>query len=139
MNGGRIEQVGTPPEIYQRPLNTFVADFIGISNVLRGRVSACGGRLVTPDGELAVSPAAPGQPGALVIRPEHIAIAAGGREGLAGSVIETVYAGAETRLLVALASGTVITVRRSGDQWSPEVGAAVAVTWEPDRARFLDT
>ncbi|HEY2620810.1 MAG TPA: ABC transporter ATP-binding protein, partial [Acetobacteraceae bacterium] len=89
MNGGRIEQVGTPPEIYQRPLNTFVADFIGISNVLRGRVSACGGRLVTPDGELAVSPAAPGQPGALVIRPEHIAIAAGGREGLAGSVIET--------------------------------------------------
>ena len=48
MNGGRIEQFGTPQEIYQRPQNTFVADFIGISNVLRGRVSACGGRLVTP-------------------------------------------------------------------------------------------
>jgi putative spermidine/putrescine transport system ATP-binding protein len=139
MNGGRIEQVGTPQEIYQRPRNTFVADFIGISNVLRGRVSACGGRLVTPDGELAVSPATPGQSGALVIRPEHVTIAAAGPDGLAGTVIETVYAGAETRLLVALASGTVITVRRSGGQWSPDVGEAVAVTWEHDRARFLET
>ena len=116
-----------------------MADFIGISNVLRGRVSACGGRLVTADGELAVSPATPGQSGALVIRPEHVAIAAAGGDGLAGTVIETVYAGAETRLLVALASGTVITVRRSSGQWSPDVGDAVAVTWEHDRARFLET
>ena len=144
MNGGRIEQVGTPQEIYQRPLNSFVADFIGISNVLRGRVSECGGFLVTVDGDLIIpqamrGDAMPGQPGALVVRPEHVAIVGNGGDGLAGIVIETVYAGAETRLLVALASGTIITVRRSGGQWSPDVGDAVVVSWEHERGRFLQT
>jgi putative spermidine/putrescine transport system ATP-binding protein len=144
MNHGRIEQFGTPQEIYEHPQNTFVADFIGISNLLGGRVGACGGRLVTADGELIIPPAMrgdamPGQDGALVIRPEHVAVAPAGGDGLAGTVIETVYAGAETRVLVALASGTVITVRRSGGQWSPDVGAAVVVTWQYDRARFLRT
>jgi putative spermidine/putrescine transport system ATP-binding protein len=144
MNAGGVEQVGTPQEIYQRPVNTFVADFIGISNVIRGRVSACGGDLVTADGDLVLpnevrGAAVVGQAGALVIRPEHVEIATTGRDGLAGRVIETVYAGADTRVLVELASGTVITVRRSGGQWSPVVSEAVVVTWQPDRARFLAT
>ncbi len=141
MNGGRIEQVGTPQEIYQRPLNTFVARFHRhFQRAAWTLVGACRtAGLSAPDGELAVSPATPGRSGALVIRPEHVAIAHAGRDGLAGTVIETVYAGAETRVLVALASGTVITVRRSRGQWSPPVGGPVAVTWEPDRARFLET
>jgi putative spermidine/putrescine transport system ATP-binding protein len=144
MNAGGVEQVGTPQEIYQRPANTFVADFIGISNVIRGRVSASGGDLVTTDGGLPIpnemrGDAIAGQSGALVIRPEHVDLGTTGHDGLAGRVIETVYAGAETRVLVALASGTVITVRRSGGQWAPDVGDAVVVTWDRDRARFLAT
>jgi putative spermidine/putrescine transport system ATP-binding protein len=75
----------------------------------------------------------------LVIRPEHLAVAPPGSGGLAGTVVETVYAGAETRLLVALASGTVLTVRHTGAQRSPDVGAVVAVSWDRDRARLLAT
>jgi putative spermidine/putrescine transport system ATP-binding protein len=139
MNAGHIEQIGSPQEIYEQPRNTFVADFIGISNVLRGNVSACGERLITVDGELRIARSAPGQPTALVIRPEHLTLAASGNHGLPGKVIETVYAGAETRLLVALASGTIMTVRRSGSQPSPDVGDAVIVSWEHERARLLAT
>jgi putative spermidine/putrescine transport system ATP-binding protein len=139
MNAGRIEQVGSPQEIYEQPRNSFVADFIGISNVLRGEVSACGHRLITIEGELHIPRATPGQPAALVIRPEHLTIASNGEAGLTGTVIETVYAGAETRLLVALSSGTVITVRRTGGQHLPGVGDAVVVSWQPDRARLLAT
>jgi putative spermidine/putrescine transport system ATP-binding protein len=142
MNGGSIEHLGTPQDIYEWPRNTFVADFIGISNVLRGKVSASGDRLITADGELIISRAtnvAPGQTSALVIRPEHLTIVPPGHDGLAGTVIETVYAGAETRLLVALASGTVLTVRRTGAQRSPDVGDAVVVSWDQDRARLLAT
>src|SRR5580704_2931708 len=54
MNGGHIEQIGTPQDIYERPLNTFVADFIGISNVLRGKVGATGDCLISADGELII-------------------------------------------------------------------------------------
>jgi putative spermidine/putrescine transport system ATP-binding protein len=137
MNAGYIEQIGTPQDVYERPLNTFVADFIGISNMLRGTVSACGQRLVTAEGDLPIARATPGAPGALVIRPEHLTIGQSGDAALSGTVIETVYAGAETRLLVALASGTVLTVRRSGGQWSPDVGDSVAVSWDQSRARLL--
>jgi putative spermidine/putrescine transport system ATP-binding protein len=139
MNAGRIEQIGSPQEIYEQPRNTFVADFIGISNVLRGKVSPCGERLITVDGELRIAHSVPGQPTALVIRPEHLTLAQRGADGLAGKVIETVYAGAETRLLVALTSGTIVTVRRSGSQCSPDVGDAVVVSWEQQRARLLAT
>jgi putative spermidine/putrescine transport system ATP-binding protein len=142
MNGGHIEQIGTPQDIYERPLNTFVADFIGISNVLRGKLGATGDCLITADGELTVpsgTRATPGHNCALVIRPEHLTVAPPGSSGLAGTVVETVYAGAETRLLVALASGTVLTVRHTGARRSPDVGEAVAISWDRDRARLLAT
>jgi putative spermidine/putrescine transport system ATP-binding protein len=54
-------------------------------------------------------------------------------------VVETVYAGAETRLLVALPSSTVLTVRHTGAQPSPDVGATIVVSWDHDRARLLAT
>jgi putative spermidine/putrescine transport system ATP-binding protein len=142
MNAGRIEQIGTPQDIYERPLNTFVADFIGISNLLRGRIGAGGDRFVTADGELAISRPmgdVPGQASALVIRPEHLMIGPPGGDGLAGMVVETVYAGAETRLLIALHSGTVLTVRHTGAQRPPDVGDAVVVSWDHERARLLAT
>ena len=142
MNGGHIEQIGTPQDIYERPLNAFVADFIGISNVLRGKVGATGDCLITADGELIIPTGARATTGhscALVIRPEHLSVAPPGSDGLAGTVVETVYAGAETRLLVALASGTVLTVRHTGAQRSPDVGEAVVVSWDRDRARLLAT
>ena len=134
MDRARVVQLGTPQEIYEQPATLFAADFIGISNVLRGTVT--GGVLDTADGPVTLPHAAkPGQ-AALVIRPEYMHLS--DEPGiLSGTVIETVYAGAETRLLVALGSGTVLTVRRSPALRPYAIGDVVGVEWPADRARFL--
>ena len=137
MNCARVEQIGTPQEIYEQPESLFAADFIGISNVLRGKVDAGGRVLETLDGPVALPRhATAGQLAALVVRPEytHISDEPG---ALRGTVVETVYAGAETRLLVALGSGTVLTVRRSPALRPYSLGDSVGVIWPADRARFL--
>jgi putative spermidine/putrescine transport system ATP-binding protein len=139
MNDGHVEQVGSPQDIYERPRNTFVADFIGLSNALHGRVSADRDRLETADGAFPIPAdmralAVAGQAATLVVRPEHVEIA---DHGVSGTVVETVYAGAETRLFVALASGTVITVRRGAGLREIGLGETVSLGWSPQRARLL--
>jgi putative spermidine/putrescine transport system ATP-binding protein len=135
MNCARVEQIGTPEEIYERPATTFAASFIGISNTLHGQVGTDGQTLATADGEIAIPRATPGQRAAFVIRPEHMQIAANG--ALRGTVVETVYAGAETRLLVALGSGAVITIRRAPSQPRIGLGEHVALGWSAEHAMIL--
>jgi putative spermidine/putrescine transport system ATP-binding protein len=142
MNEGHVEQVGTPQEIYEQPRNTFVAAFIGLSNALRGRVSPDRDRLVTPDGTFPIPPAmrehaVAGRDATLVVRPEHIDLAEDGRGAITGVVSETVYAGAETRLFITLASGTVMSVRRAAGTSMVGLGDTVSLGWSADRARFL--
>jgi putative spermidine/putrescine transport system ATP-binding protein len=142
MNDGRVEQVGTPQAIYEQPRNSFVAAFIGLSNALRGRVSVGGDLLVTPDGAFAIPPdmrdhALAGQEATLVVRPEHVEIGDQAQDQVTGTVVETVYAGAETRVFVALGSGTVITVRRAAGMRAVGLGETVSVGWSADRARLL--
>src|SRR6266852_335194 len=74
MNDGRIEQLGKPEDIYERPANTFVADFIGASNLIYGTIAA-DGRIETADGVLPLPDgcSAPvGEQAALVVRPEKL-------------------------------------------------------------------
>jgi putative spermidine/putrescine transport system ATP-binding protein len=141
LNDARIEQLGSPQEIYERPQTLFAADFIGISNVLRGRVSASG-QLSTPAGELPIPPdaqivLASGQEAALVIRPEYVEIVAADAALVSGRVIESVYGGSETRLIVALSSGAQLVVRRRAGQDPVGIGDMVAIGWAPEKARFL--
>src|SRR5258707_9168603 len=114
MNAGRIEQIGTPEDIYERPRSTFVADFIGISNKLRGRITP-EYRLATPDGAIPLPPGCAARAGAteatIVVRPEHIRLADEGGY-VSGHVVERIYGGSETRLVGRLASGAVMTVRQ---------------------------
>jgi putative spermidine/putrescine transport system ATP-binding protein len=140
MNEGRIEQLGTPEDIYERPCNAFVADFIGISNVMHGRIEA--GAIRTADGVLplpAGSKACSGDNGALVIRPEKIVFCAPGDAFVSGRVEESIYAGSETKLQVRLPSGTLITVRRPAGLAPIELGQNVSVRWDKDQARLLET
>jgi putative spermidine/putrescine transport system ATP-binding protein len=132
MDHGRIVQLGTPREIYEHPASLFAADFIGISNVFRGRVGAA--VLETEDGALPLPPGSTAtDEAALVVRPEHVEL-----EGpLRGRVAEAVYAGSETRLLVGLPSGATIVVRRSAGQPVPAIGDEVSLGWDPGRARLL--
>jgi putative spermidine/putrescine transport system ATP-binding protein len=107
---GRIEQVGSPAEVYERPANEFVAGFVGISNVLER------------DGKR------------FTIRPERIRIGGEG-PGERGTVRDVVYAGSVTRYLVDLEAGGQITVVRQNDA-GPRDGAkpgqGVTVSWRPE-------
>jgi putative spermidine/putrescine transport system ATP-binding protein len=134
MNHARIEQVGTPSEIYERPRTAFAADFIGISTMLRGHVRA--GRLDTPEGSFVLPPdsaAAEGAEAILVIRPERLGLGEGAN-AVAGTVTETVYAGAETRLLFRLTGGTEAVLRLPVGAPAPAIGTAVSATWDPASA-----
>jgi putative spermidine/putrescine transport system ATP-binding protein len=136
MNHARIEQIGTPSEIYDRPRSAFAADFIGTSTMLRGRIgrdAAGTAVLETEDGAFALPPGeglAAGTEAALVIRPERIVLG-GGLNRVSGTVTEQVYAGAETRLLFELGSGTVAAIRLPVGADAPAIGTRVTAGWEP--------
>jgi len=109
MRRGRIEQVGTPWEIYYRPANRFVADFVGAVNFLEAAVETVSGpNAAVRYGETrfdiaAEKPLAPGQRVALVIRPECLAFAeeAAPREtALTGEVVDSSFLGRMTRYWV---------------------------------------
>lgn len=94
-NAGRVEQVGTPAAVYERPLTPFVAGFVGTSNLLQGTAAQ----------------QVLGNAGVFSIRPEKIRIAnaldapAEGEHAAAGVVREVVYVGAATRFVVDLEAG----------------------------------
>jgi putative spermidine/putrescine transport system ATP-binding protein len=142
MNHARVEQIGRPEEIYNKPRTTFAADFVGISNVFRGRLhygENGGGRLVTAHGEFAVM----GQKGAaglasLVVRPEHLTLNGDGENQVRGQIVETVYAGSETRVIVAVGENCNVIVRVPPNRPLPELGASVSATWRPESAVVLE-
>jgi putative spermidine/putrescine transport system ATP-binding protein len=139
MNDGRIEQLGTPEDIYERPKNTFVADFIGASNVMLGSIA--GGGFRTDDGILPLpgdcaTPA--GEASALVIRPEKLVLCSSADAFVTGRVEESIYAGSETRLLVRLASGTLMTLRRQAGLAPVALGESVSIRWDKEQARIIE-
>jgi putative spermidine/putrescine transport system ATP-binding protein len=140
MNDGQIEQLGKPEEIYERPANTFVADFIGASNLIYGTIAA-GGRIETADGLLPLPDgcSAPvGAQAALVVRPEKLLLCESDDGLLSGRVEESIYAGSETRLLVRLPGGTLLTVRRGTGLPPVAIGENVFIRWDQEQARLLE-
>ncbi len=71
------------------------------------------------------------------MRPEHIAVEAGSSGPLTGRLVETVYSGAETRLLITLASGTLVVGRRSAAEPDLPLGEAVSLSWPAECAHFM--
>jgi putative spermidine/putrescine transport system ATP-binding protein len=99
---GRIEQVGTPVEIYEEPSTPFVAGFVGTSNLLDGAVAQ---RLVGDPGPVSI------RPEKITLHPGHVAAADGeGRCVATGVVGEVVYLGASTHWVVDLDGGGRLTV-----------------------------
>jgi putative spermidine/putrescine transport system ATP-binding protein len=112
-NDGRIEQVGSPDEVYERPATEFVAGFVGVSNVLERD-----GRRFT-------------------IRPEKIHLSENGGPGEPGVVKEVQYVGAVTRYVVELEAGDrLVVVRQNLESTSQEALAArdkrVRLHWRPE-------
>ena len=128
MNRGVIEQCGTPREIYERPRSLMVADFIGQSNTLTGRVLGREGEgyvIETADGRL-TSHGAPDLTGEVrvMIRPEDVALA-GGDNTLQGTVAKSTYLGGSCLLNIETPAGTRFTTHAPSD--SP-LGRGDAVT-----------
>ncbi len=119
-NHGRIEQIGTPYELYEHPASAFVAGFIGVSNLLRR-----GGRT-------------------MVLRPEKVMLSEDAPDSEPGIVRTVSYLGMFTRYGVELADGTTLAVveqnaaaRPDGSRWKP--GMAVRAGWRQDAVSVLTT
>jgi len=123
MSRGRLEQLGTPREIYEAPRSRFVAEFVGLSNFLEGRVETVTGDVMTVAvGALRLRAAAtPGMaPGASVVlflRPAEVAVlpveATGAPDLIPGRVESATYLGDKVDYRVSL--GTGVTLRVQGD------------------------
>lgn len=144
MHGGRVLQVGTPQEIYERPATRFVADFIGESNFLEGRVvHTAGTRAVVQIGTLQTnvlsdSPLQINQPVTLALRPERIQLCFPDEDNSTwtGLVEEVLYAGKETRYRVRVSPEIILTVSTPGSN-GIAVGERVGLTWAPQSLRLI--
>ena len=145
MNQGRLEQAGPPAEIYNNPATRFVADFIGTSNLIEGRVTAAGDGLLRFEADAgggfeAIGTASAGARGALCIRPEKIDIVAAASPGARRGVVRrAARIGGLMDYTVALDEGPELIVQeqlRHGVA-PHEPGAAVGVVLRSEHARFL--
>ena len=151
MNGGRVEQTGTPREIYERPQTAFVADFIGSLNALDVRIDELVGEhavMRVGDGERVLAVLGqghrPGETVRVAVRPERVRIAAGGeplQDGgsrLEGTVAEVVFLGMYTQFHVDTRAGRVVSHRLAdGAPVGLEDGSRVTLSWEPEQASLL--
>jgi spermidine/putrescine transport system ATP-binding protein len=148
MNGGRVEQIGGPREIYEHPETAFVADFIGSLNAFDFRVDELigdsavmrlgeRGRIVVPVN----GGHSPGETLRVAVRPERIQIgtAAGhGGSRLEGTIAEIVFLGMYTQFHVDTAAGRFVAHRLADEQLAPlQAGSPVALSWEPEQASLL--
>jgi len=149
MKDGLIQQLGDPLSLYKAPANKFVADFIGESNFIQGKVNSLseGGARITVAGEIMDLDAGgvdlqPGQAITFTIRPEKINLSRPGKGGLEGTIHERVFIGTDTRYLVQLSSGEDIIVRVQNGCGSEAGefarGDQVVLSWEPQDTRILN-
>jgi spermidine/putrescine transport system ATP-binding protein len=150
MNGGLVEQIGGPREIYEHPVTAFVADFIGSLNAVDFRVDEqVGAYALMRLGEdervvLAVDGIRTGDSLRVAVRPERVQIGAGATAGsdggsrLTGTVAEIVYLGMYTQFHVETRAGRIVCHRLADEPLSPlEVGSQVTLSWEPEHTSVL--
>jgi putative spermidine/putrescine transport system ATP-binding protein len=148
-NDGRIEQIGTAEDLYERPSTVFVAQFLGESSLFSGvateesggySVRAFGRTLRAERGNVR-----DGEPAALVVRPERIRLLPVGQEepggnAVRGRVRQEIYLGSSRKLAVELADGSQVLVRESaGDISASRTGDEVWLTFRPADAAVLPT
>ncbi len=147
MSAGKILQIGSPHDIYDRPANRFVASFIGETNFLKGVISKVSGLncTVAVNGiSLEAASQAPQSVGAsvtLAIRPEHGQLAKGHQKNaLNGTLKHIIYSGTDTQFHIMLKSDETVLVRaqnRVGNVAEFSVGDAVSVSLQAGAAQVL--
>jgi spermidine/putrescine transport system ATP-binding protein len=150
MSSGNILQVGSPRDIYDRPADRFVADFIGETNFLKGKIQSLGSNeavIALNCGVSVIAPApnavATGDEVTVMIRPEHarlIANGSGEKAIVTGPLEDIVYFGTDTYYNIKLADGALFTVRqqnRPGEEGSLAKGAPAGATFPANSIRVL--
>jgi spermidine/putrescine transport system ATP-binding protein len=137
MKDGRIEQIGTPEEIYLRPETHFVASFIGEANLLKGQRT--GGQVHAACG---LTCADAGSDGAvtLVVRPESVRRLGDGEHAemeIAGTVEEIVFLGAHVKYALALPGGEKLRVQDAVEYARASIGDAMRVGWSRIAQRVI--
>jgi spermidine/putrescine transport system ATP-binding protein len=151
MNRGRVEQVSSPEEVYDRPTTSFVAGFIGVSNLMPATVSGPGRVRLDSGPEVAAETGSlgAGEGCAAVVRPEKLRVElvdglppANGTPSVDGVVESSVYLGTATQIVVGVGDGVRMTVLvpnadESVRQRLPGGGARVRLSWEPEHMHVV--
>jgi spermidine/putrescine transport system ATP-binding protein len=156
MNRGRVEQVATPEEVYNRPATTFVAGFIGVSNLMPATVTGSG-EVKLDEGSTIATPTdgfSPGDRCHAVVRPEKLRVETSGNGNGAtsashgdlprveGVVTSSLYLGTATQIAVDLGEDVRMTVLvpnadEAERQQLPGGGARVGLSWEPEHMHLV--
>jgi spermidine/putrescine transport system ATP-binding protein len=137
MNRGRIEQLGPPTELYERPRTSFVAGFLGVSNLLHGSVAGEDAVRLDGGGEVRVAREALNSRSGRVavgVRPEKIRLTADGVNRLDGRIVERAYVGVATQYVVETPHGRIqvyVQNAQPGEQQASP-GDGVTLSFSPD-------
>jgi len=146
MTQGRVDQIGTPTEIYHRPSSVFVAGFIGTANLLPVSVNRVDADLVTVDSRTGSqfvirgnsSACRPGQDVTLMIRPERLSVSAAGNNGIQATLTGMVFQGPVLRCEAVTTAGASLVAHVGPHELAEGVrpGHDVTLSWDSD-AGFL--
>ena len=139
MNGGRIEQLGEPAELYEHPRTPFVANFLGVSNLLPGVVDGPDRvRLESGDSLHVASGSLNGRTGpvSVGIRPEKLHIGGSGVNRLAGEIVERAYVGVSTQYVVKTPMGEVSVYVQGAGTHAP--GEQLELSFSPEATFVVD-
>ncbi|MDX6588428.1 MAG: spermidine/putrescine transport system ATP-binding protein, partial [Solirubrobacterales bacterium] len=152
---GVVEQVADPESVYERPATTFVAGFIGVSNLMPGEVTSAGGggaELRLDAGPTVRTPrsggAATGERAHAVVRPEKLVLSTAGepadtaRPSVEGRVESSLYLGTATQMVVLLGDGTRMTVLvpnadAEARRDLPAAGEAARLSWSDENIHIV--
>ncbi|MGB3025775.1 ABC transporter ATP-binding protein [Paradevosia shaoguanensis] len=137
LNAGRIEQVGSPLELYRNPVNTFVAGFIASPKMNFVTVQPKGSELLLPGGRTLTTPGDIARAATLGIRPEHVELSSPDTALLSGSLEVLEHFGEYALAYVTIADGSQITVKLDG---APELdqGSTLHVTFDAANVHLFD-
>ena len=143
MNEGRVEQLGTPTDLYERPRTVFTAGFLGVSNLLVGHVEGANAVRLDAGGEIhVVAGALDGRSGrvAVGIRPEKIRLDGGEPNALQGVVAERSYVGVSTQYVVDTSAGALTVYTQNTEPGTAAVreGDRVTLAWSPESTFVVD-
>jgi spermidine/putrescine transport system ATP-binding protein len=149
MNGGVVEQLASPRDLYQRPASAFVAGFIGTSNLITLRFDRRESGMVVMDlgdGQriLAPDPGIEGTGALITVRPEWIKRSSGAvgerTSVVSGTIVDVVYLGSLTQLIVDLPTGDRLSVHQLNDEVDaaePRPGERVLLQWAPEHSYVI--